>query len=181
MAAVEKIAAILLYPRSGGGEELSSATSVHLQVVGDPARNSFRTGACCQRFDGTNSALVRLSGKAAGTLDVVPLIIPADSSAARPAMLAQAKLTMTPDGKGSLTVTDVRPTVQLNLALDSSAKGKVNLSFVPVAGSNHFVEFSDGLAANSLWQLFPSAPHNSGFVVDNTATAARFYRVRIGN
>jgi T5SS/PEP-CTERM-associated repeat protein len=130
---------------------------------------------------GDTIEFLKVNGKAAGTLDVVPLIIPADSSAARPAMLAQAKLTISPDGKGSLTVTDVRPTVQLRVTLDRSIESKVNLSFVPVPGSNHFIEFRDGLAAGSAWQPFPGAPHNSGLVMDSNVNPTRFYRLRIGN
>jgi hypothetical protein len=112
-------------------------------------------------------------------LEVVPLIIPADSSAARPAMLAQAKLVMTADGKGSLTVTDVRPTVQLSI--NGAPPGKVNLSFTPISAANHFLEFRDGLAAGSAWQPFPGAPHNTGTVSDSVTTPGRFYRVRIEN
>lgn len=131
---------------------------------------------------GDTVEFLKVNGKAAGTLDVVPLIVHADSSVARPALLAQAKLTLMPDGKGSLTVTDVRPAVQLNIALDPiAAPQKANLSFTPIASSNHFVEFRDGLAAGSVWQQFPGAPHYSGIISDSITTSGRLYRVRVEN
>jgi T5SS/PEP-CTERM-associated repeat protein len=130
---------------------------------------------------GDTVEFLKVTGNVSGALDIVPLVVPADLVASRPAMAVQAKWSITTDGKASLTVIEVRPTVQLNVALDSGAGGKVNLSFVPVAGSNHFVEFRDGLAAGSAWQRFPGAPHNSGIVSDRPATDVRFYRVRIEN
>jgi hypothetical protein len=67
------------------------------------------------------------------------------------------------------------------LTLDRSIESKVNVSFVPVPGSNHFIEFRDGFAAGSAWQQFPGAPYNSGIVSDLPAAAGRFYRVRVEN
>jgi T5SS/PEP-CTERM-associated repeat protein len=112
---------------------------------------------------GDTVEFLKVSGKATGALDVVPLIV--DSSSARPALVVQAKMMVTPDGKGSLIVTDVRPTVQLGVVLDSSIESKVNLNFVPVTGSNHFMEFAMarrrfGMAAIS------GRTHNSGIISD---------------
>jgi T5SS/PEP-CTERM-associated repeat protein len=130
---------------------------------------------------GDTVEFLKVSGKVTGTLDLVPQIIAADPAAARPALVVLAKMSITPDGKGSLMVTGVHPTVQLNATLDPGVDKKLNLSFVPVAGANHFIEFRDGLAAGSAWQQFPGAPHNSGIVSDRPAATGRFYRVRVEN
>jgi hypothetical protein len=130
---------------------------------------------------GDTVEFLKISGKVTGTLDIVPQIVPGDLSAARPAMVVQAKMSIAPDGKTTLTVTDVRSTIQLNVALDPSAQSKIKLSFIPIASSNHFIEFRDGLATGSAWQTLPGAPHNSGIISDNASTTGRFYRVRVEN
>jgi hypothetical protein len=131
---------------------------------------------------GDSVEFLKVTGKVTTSLDIIPLIVPADSTAARPAMAVAAKLSITPDGKANLTVTDMRPTVQLSIDFDPAASpsGKINLSFVPVVGANHFIEFRDGLALNSIWQAVPGSPHNTGLLSrTSTTTPTRFYRARI--
>jgi hypothetical protein len=56
---------------------------------------------------------------------------------------------------------------------------RATLTFAPLAGRNHFVEFRDNLAATTAWQSLPGGPHNSGSVIDNASVTQRFYRLRI--
>lgn len=55
---------------------------------------------------------------------------------------------------------------------------KVTLTFNPVAGHNHFVEFRDQIVGGPGWQVFAGGPHNSGFYLNTNTVPLRFYRIR---
>jgi hypothetical protein len=47
-----------------------------------------------------------------------------------------------------------------------------------VLGRDYFVDYSDSLAPNAIWQTLPGAPHNGGTVTDFATNPQRFYRIR---
>jgi hypothetical protein len=56
----------------------------------------------------------------------------------------------------------------------------LDLSFVPCAGFDHALEFTDALGtfgSNTVWQALPEAPHNSGMVAVTNSAPIQFYRV----
>ena len=74
----------------------------------------------------------------------------------------------------------VPPSLAITVGAQPPGQGfKVTLTFSPMAGRNHFVEFRDSFGADASWQSLPGAPHNSGSVIDLTTSPQRFYRLRI--
>ena len=58
--------------------------------------------------------------------------------------------------------------------------GDVQLSFLPVAGKTHVIQYNDNDLDNAMWFDLSFPPHNSGSKTDiNPNTDRRFYRVLI--
>lgn len=71
------------------------------------------------------------------------------------------------------------PSLRISLFVSPAVPGnQVILSFLPVSGRNHFIEFRDSLSAGS-WQVLPAGPHNLGSTKDTVTASSRFYRLRL--
>ena len=55
--------------------------------------------------------------------------------------------------------------------------GTLALSFVPCAGFDHTVQYTDALRTGAMWFPVTGGPHNSGMVTVTNSVDARFYRV----
>jgi len=60
----------------------------------------------------------------------------------------------------------------------SATLHKVTLSFCPVSGYNHYVEYRDQVSGGTGWQTALGGPYNSGVYVETNSVPTRFYRVR---
>ncbi len=84
-----------------------------------------------------------------------------------------------------------KATIQLEVASGTGLSAKIasqplangqlqlTISFTPVAGKTHTVEFRPALGTGPDWQALPGAPHNSGSVTDTNTAPQRFYRIRV--
>ena len=56
---------------------------------------------------------------------------------------------------------------------------RLTITFSPIAGQTHFIEFQSDLGSDSGWQPLPGGPHNSGSAIDTNSFPSRFYRLRV--
>ncbi len=71
--------------------------------------------------------------------------------------------------------------VKLSITLTNTTSPpnpKLLISFNPVVGVNHFIEFRGQIDSTTPWQVFPGAPHNTGILLEPNNLPSRFYRVR---
>jgi len=85
---------------------------------------------------------------------------------------AQATLTVVEGQAGEVTLA-----ISVE-SLGGDQGNLVTLTFDPLAGRTHTVEFRDSLNSGS-WQPVAGDPHNSGQAFDVATASQRFYRVRV--
>lgn len=68
---------------------------------------------------------------------------------------------------------------QVQLQIAPPANNRIQLTFTPCAGRDHFVETAIVPGNPAGWQALPGAPHNSGVVFVTNSLPASFFRLRV--
>jgi len=85
---------------------------------------------------------------------------------------AQAALTVVGGATGPVTCLTL---TQTNLGANQT---RVTLTFCPLPGYNHFVDFQNQLGPTAAWQPASATPYNSGVYVETNTVGMRYYRIR---
>lgn len=85
---------------------------------------------------------------------------------------AFANLTVLPSASAEITCLSITHT---NLP---GSLHKITLSFCPVSGYDHYVEFRAQAGGGTGWQTAAGGPYNSGVYVETNNVSTRYYRVR---
>ena len=76
---------------------------------------------------------------------------------------------------GWIVVIDSLPELLL-----TSTPGGMELTYSPLPGFEHFVQFRDRLTSGPDWQDYPGGPHQTGlFLLPDSAVAERYVRLRL--